>query len=233
MEYTDSKLKLNEIRCPYCRKKQQGLLEYYHELGLEKVNGVNFYDPNLNQVGHSSYSYKSHKCEFQYPNNNYDSSKPESSTNSKYLNQYCGHYNGTQIVIFNSQNPSEPINYGDTKYYCYTHKREMIKHYKQQQKEKEKLEKKQAKELEKQTKLLEKQKAKINQEEMNIMKNNLPSQKKLLKNKLISENLILDSSMVPTGCIKILKTGLNKGNQCGCKISSENMCKRHYLLSHK
>lgn len=237
MEGSYSKLNTNEIRCPYCRKKQQNLLPYYEEFGLKKVNGVNFYDPILKQ-GIPSY-YTSHKCEYQWPNLNYDTSKPESDTNSKYLDKFCMHYHGTQISVYNGLNPSQPITYGDTKYYCYTHKKEMIKEYKVQQKEKEKLEKKQAKELAKQMKLLEKQTAKVKEKEENqklkLLKKNLLSQIKVAKKELLSENIVLGPSnvVIQPGCIQILKTGLNKGKPCGCKIISENMCKRHYLLNHK
>ena len=31
------------------------------------------------------------------------------------------------------------------------------------------------------------------------------------------------------GCIALLKSGPNKGNACGFKIESDNMCKRHIL----
>jgi len=184
MEGSHSKLNLNEIRCPYCRKKQQGLLEYYEELGLEKVNGVNFYDPNLKQPIHSNYNHTHHKCEYQWPNVNYDPSKPESNTNFKYLNQSCCIYYTTQILVYNKLNLSQPINYGDNKYYCYTHKKEMIKQYKLQQKEKEKLEKKQAKELEKQTKLLEKQNAKAKE------KDEKQKAKEALKKNSMPENVV-------------------------------------------
>lgn len=227
MEGINSKLSLNEIRCPYCRKKQQGLLEYYEELGLEKINGVNFYEPIIKH-DISSYNYTSHKCEYQCPNVNYDLSKPESQTNSKYLNyQSCCHYNGTQILVYNKLNPSQPITYGDTKYYCYTHKKDMIKQYKLQQKEKEKDEKKQTKILKKQMKLLEKQKE---------VKEKAKELFNILNKNSMTENIVLGPLEFPLeykGCVQILKTGLNKGNTCGCKIVLENMCKRHYLLKYK
>jgi hypothetical protein len=35
-------LKSNEIRCPYCRNKQVGLLPYYECMGVKKTNGVNY-----------------------------------------------------------------------------------------------------------------------------------------------------------------------------------------------
>jgi len=236
MEGSNGKLKINEIRCPYCRKKHHHLLPYYEELGLGKVNGVNFYDPYLNYSVSDSI-YISHKCEYKWINNNYDPTKPESQTNSKYLS--CGYCNGTQISVHNYKNPSQSITYNDNKYYCYTHKKEMIKQYKLQEKEKEKEEKKQAKILEKEKKLLEKQAAKAKQKEENeklkSLKKILLSQIKVAKKELISENIVLGPSNVEnkTGCVQILKTGINKGKPCGCKIVSENMCKRHYLLNHK
>ena len=227
MEGTHSKLNTNEIRCPYCRKKQQYILPYYEELGLKKVNGVNFYDPNLKQL-HSNNAYKSHKCEYQFPNQNYDPTKPESETNSKYINNHSCHYNGTQISIYNAVNPPILMTYGDTKYYCYTHKKEMIKQYKLQQKEKEKDEKKQAKIVEKQMKLLEKQNAKAKEKEEK-------QKAKALKKNSMSENVVLGLSNIEnqTGCVQILKTGPNKDKPCGCNIFSVNMCKRHYTLNHK
>ena len=36
----------NNIRCPYCRKVQHKLLPYYEELGVEKIPGINSYNPD-------------------------------------------------------------------------------------------------------------------------------------------------------------------------------------------
>lgn len=44
-----SKYKTNEIRCPYCRKKQTTLMPYYEELGLAKVNGINDLTPEKSE----------------------------------------------------------------------------------------------------------------------------------------------------------------------------------------
>jgi hypothetical protein len=234
MECSSRKLNTNEIRCPYCRKKQQGLLPYYEELGLRKVNGVNFYDPYSKT---SMYN----KCEYQYPNDNYDPTKPETETNTPYLNNLKCHFSGFQIAVYNSQNPSQPINYGDTKCYCYNHKKMMIKYYKYQEKEKEKIEKKQAKELEKQKKILEKKQAKeLEKQKKSLEKKQakefqnqkkfylqqIKDASKILNNMAMSENIVLGPS-IQSGCVQILKTGLNKGKPCGCKIFTDNMCKRH------
>jgi hypothetical protein len=45
LESSSGQLKYNEIRCPYCRNKQNELLPYYEELGLSKTHGVNYIDP--------------------------------------------------------------------------------------------------------------------------------------------------------------------------------------------
>jgi len=237
MEGSSRKLTTNEIRCPYCRRKQQGVLPYHEDLGLEKINGVNFYDPYST---HNAY----HKCEYLYPNDNYDPSQPESETNTPYLNNTKCHMTGFKIAVYNTQNPSQPINYGDTKHYCYYHQKIMIKIYKNQEKEKIKLAKKQEKDLAKQMKQLEKQKEKEAKEKEKLAKKQSNELEKLkakeekhkakqsnnmLKNKLLTENIVLGPVNIEnsTGCVQILKTGLNKGNPCGCKIFLDNMCKRH------
>jgi hypothetical protein len=223
----------HQIRCPYCRKKQDKLLPYYEELGLAKVNGVNFFDPK--QANYAGNNIK--KCMFKYPNENYDPTNPESESNSKYLtNMKCCHY-GVQIHLYNTLNPSCPITYGDNNYYCYAHKKTMIKQYKAEQKQKEKDEAKasklkakdeakEAKELEKQKLKEEKQKAK---EEAKLAKIN--------KNKS-HENVVIGPSIVSTeitptnGCIAVLKSGPNKGKHCGCKIIAQDLCGRHFKLTH-
>lgn len=212
MEGTVSRLHTNEIRCPYCRKKQAGVLPYYPEFGFGKVSGVNFYDPNK-QTMYSGY--KSIKCEYQLLNKSFDPAKPESNDNKKYLP--CASYYATKIEICNPEKPLHPITYGDNKCYCYTHKKQMIKDYKIKEKEKQQEIKKQEKELIKAAK----QKAK---EEEKLAK------KKIIKH-ISSENVVLGPSIVEleetNGCIQILKTGPNKGNPCGCKIFENNLCKRH------
>jgi hypothetical protein len=226
MEGGNSILGANEIRCPYCRKKQDNLLPYYEELGMAKVHGVNFYDPNIKQVNYNSNNHQN--CMFKYVNKNYDPSKPESDINSKYLTDTkCWHY-GSQIQLYNDLNPSQPITYGDTNYYCYAHKKIMIKKYKIEQKQKEKEEAKasklKAKEDAKVAKELEKQKLKEEK------------QKTKLNKKKPDENIVLGPSNILLesfeGCIAILKSGPNKGKHCGCKITDENLCGRHFKIAH-
>jgi hypothetical protein len=212
LEGSNGKLHMGEIRCPYCRNKQTKMLPYYEEFGLAKVNGVNFYDPTI--VKHYKYTI----CEYKYINADYDPTIPESDTNKQYLNKKCGHnYNTSQILIYNKANPGQAITYGDTKCYCYHHKKEMIKKYKQKEKDEAKAkaieEKQKAKEA-KQKAIEEKQKAK-------------DAKQKAKEEKEKDENIVLGPSMVSVGCIAILKSGPKKGTQCGCTIKTENMCLKH------
>jgi hypothetical protein len=234
MEGNNSHLKLNEIRCPYCRNKQDKLLPYYEELGLHKVNGVNFYQENLNKKINK-------KCEYQILNDNYDEKIEESESNKKY--KCCYKSFSTQISDYNIDNPLEPIfTYGDNKYYCYEHKVIMIKKYKLEKKEKMIEEKKQIKaqiksEKEKIKEETKNAKQKIKEEAKKIKEEGkkVKEEGKNTKEKE-NENIVLGSSIIenqPNCCLQILKTGICKGKPCGCKVFSENVCKRHYSQIHK
>lgn len=223
-----NKLHTNQIRCPYCRKKQDELLPYYEELGLKKINGVNFFDPLAKPSYHNSY-HNSEKCKYLIQNYNFDETKTESDTNKKLIQ--CGGYYATTIQIYNPNNPLQPINYNDENHYCYCHKKLMIKQYKAEEKVKlkelAKAEKQKAKDEAKLAKELEKQKLKEEKQKAKELV-------KITKKKQV-ENVVLGPSNVnieQNGCIQILKTGLNKGNPCGCKIASENLCVRHLKMKH-
>ena len=64
LETKSGSLKINEIRCPYCRHKQTTLLPYYENFNIEKINGINYLD--LTQNCNSSYN----SCEYEYLNPN-------------------------------------------------------------------------------------------------------------------------------------------------------------------
>jgi hypothetical protein len=161
MEGINTRLKNEEIRCPYCRKKQKELLPYYKEFGLKKINGVNYYRPTDTNQTHSS-KCESSKCEFVTLNVNFNPLLPEDDDNKKFIN--CTSSFCSKIQIYNPYNPNEPINYGDNKQYCYKHEKLMIKQYKlkakEEAKQKEKEEKLKAKEQAKQKAKEEKLKAK-------------------------------------------------------------------------
>jgi hypothetical protein len=227
MEGSSSKLSTDEIRCPYCRTRQKGVLPYYEELGFPKINGVNDINPFISNKSNSC-SYKT--CEFVSLNTEYDPSgnnptdfNSNNSGNCKFIK--CFHTatklgNGSEI-------------YGDEKHYCWIHKKEIIKNYKKEIKDKQKAQAKKAKDEEKQKAKDESKKAK---EEAKKAKEEA---KKSLKTKptietenvVIGETNIIDSG-VNTGCIEILKSGQNKGKPCGCKTILDDLCGRHFKIKN-
>ena len=246
MEGSSSRLQADEIRCPYCRKKQKGLLPYYEELNLAKIHGVNFIDINIkSQTSSHNSNYKT--CEFLTYNINFDASgnnPVETSTNNLGNCKFtkCFHL-GSQIN-YNAYNEGE--NYGDEKHYCWNHKKQMIKKYKQDIKDKAKDDVKKAKLIAKEDakKAKDEKKQKEKKEKQKIKeetKKTKEESKKTNKSKQHSENVVLGPSIVTDlagneiiiGCQEFLKSGPNKGTHCGYKIVSENMCKRHFMMKHK
>lgn len=247
MEGSSSRLQTDEIRCPYCRKKQKGLLPYYEELNLAKIHGVNFIDINI-KSHNSSHNSNYKTCEFLTYNINFDASgnnpvetSSDNLGNCKFTK--CFHL-GSQINYFHGNTEGE--NYGDEKHYCWNHKKQMVKKYKQDIKDKAKDDLKKAKliakEQAKKSKDEEKQKEKEEkQKTKDETKKNKEDAKKTNKSKQPSENVVLGSSIITDlagneliiGCQEILKLGPNKGTHCGCKIVLENMCKRHFMMKHK
>ena len=239
LESTSCRLQANEIRCPYCRKKQTGLLPYYEELGL-KQHGVNYIDPNVQSYVSSK---NTKKCEYVYLNPDFIDSQPENNPdNEKYISCYMM---GSPIMY------SPGYGNEDTKCYCWDHKKIVIKKHmkekndkakeeRQKQKLQAKEEAKTKKEADKQKQLEEKQQQKQQDKEEKQKQKEEKKQQKEAK-KLMSKNVILGPSIINvedksvstglsvSGCIAVLKSGPNKGNTCGFKIESDNMCKRHFL----
>jgi len=259
MEGSSGKLGSNEIRCPYCRNKEEGVLPYYEELGLKKVNGVNFIHPHVEVFPHK-------KCEFLIPNKNFD----PSSNNIIEIGTAHDLYNCKFYKCHFNYTSQLDESYGDTKYYCWQHKKVVIKQYKKeaiekvkQQKLEAKEEAKKAKEAEKkakeQAKLLEKeakQKAKEEQKKMVLeekMKKTTKKQKPSqnppqkppqkspkniineIQNNIEEENVVIHTNISDNTqcCSQILKTGSNAGNLCGLNVFKDNLCKRHYNLKNK
>jgi hypothetical protein len=256
-EVSKCQLKLDEIRCPYCRNKQKGVLPYYEELLLEKVNGVNHIFDNIKVKG-TSLSKKlcqvlveksgvSNKCNLIGNKIDFNTLK----TNTYPFNQ-------AEIHII------------DDCYYCYKHKNQKIKEYKNciiySMKQDLKLKKIQEIEALKKAKLEEEHKKVFKNQFMNMVMDTSGNYKVLKpKNTLLTDlsgnyqydmsyNYINDPSFnylndlsgnnlsnssqvniipVENKCVEILKTGKNKGNSCGCKLFAENLCQRHYNLKNK
>jgi hypothetical protein len=268
MESSTGHLKINEIRCPYCRQKHVGLLPYYEDLNLKKEHGVNYID--LNKTYTPAYVGNSYKpCESLVINLNYDPSG-----------------NGTdELIQCMAYGTKLPQHYGDTKHYCCLHKKLIINKHKRDECQKLKAEKQKAKDIfiaevkkakeettqklkeEKQKTKEEKQKTKEEKQKTQKLKDelaNLVKEEKqktqTLKDELTTlvkdsktkkkvkkvtglstetDNVVievnLDSHCSETtnnkGCIQILKTGINKGTKCGCKVYNGEYCKRHHKIS--
>jgi hypothetical protein len=215
-----SHLKQDEIRCPYCRNKQQELLPYYEEIGLPKIHGVNFIDPNRKKY-QASLNNQYTKCEYLTPNPKYDPSGNEHIEKAtEYCQLNCKFFTCLNNAYFKISDFIE--GYEENKCYCYFHNKKIVKEHNLMLKNK-------AKEEAKQVKLKAKDEAKKAKEEAKLKEK---EEKKNMKKKTkpVSENLVLGPSVIiktHNECVEILKSGPNKGKSCGCKVYNDAYCKRH------
>lgn len=221
---SNNKLKCDEIRCPYCRDKQKGVLPYYEDMSFEKMNGVNFYSPELPEIK-NYYNY--HKCEFKKENPYFDDTIAESYLNKKMVDCY---YNGVALNKYN-----------DTKCYCYKHTKTMISKYKLEIHNKVKEDARKVKEeikLKKEADKKVKEEAKLQKVQERLEKKGARPTKKVKKiinledeNVVISSDITIETEIVPINlnkCSVVLKCGINKGKQCMNNIFQDDLCKRHY-----
>jgi hypothetical protein len=232
MERRSSRLALDEIRCPYCRTKQKGVLPYYEEFNLEKVNGVNYVDYNIQMPDYGASNFQS--CKFKILNHEYD---PSGNNPCKFDLSNCGNCkyficlnDGTKINYKDGYYKGD--NYGDEKHYCQVHKKEIVKIYKKEKYDKIVEEMKQIKLLKEEKKQeVVKEKLKIKDDKLKLKEE---KEKMKVENKKIkAENIvlgpmILTNMAIPYICTQILKSGINKGKLCGCKIIIGDKCGRHF-----
>ena len=214
-------LKHGEIRCPYCRHKQQFILPYYEELGLPKVSGVNEvykYEP----PAPSPYYNNIKKCDFieTFPFLQDVSAADNLVTLSckKYAYKFAGFEEGDEH---------------SEKYYCCEHKRIVTKKYKQDVRDKLKAAKEAVKEAEKKLKKAEALKAKADAiEQKKLLKAETQSKSKINAKSNVEtqvENVYSDeNTIVCVGCQQYLVSGPRKGLQCNLNIFLGDRCKRHY-----
>ena len=175
-------LKINEIRCPYCRNIQKKLLPYVD--GYLKVHGINHIDEENINGHYLRMGYSKGKCFYQ--------------------DEKCEKCDNIMVKIMMTDNKS----------YCYSHYTQVIHKIIKEKQEKIKQEK-----MKKKMELLQKK-----QEE----KQKKQEAKNAEKQKKLEEKQALGT------CVSILKTGVNKGNACGCQVvnpNSNGLCSRHYKLS--
>jgi len=243
MEGSSTHLKTNEIRCPYCRTKQNSVLPYYEELVPKKINGVNSYDPTIVK-SQTSGTKKYVVCEFLAVNPAFDpSGNHPIEKGTKYSNSNCKLYMCYHTAYYQIKNYIQEYN-GEFNNVCCSHKNTILSQHKKDVKEKEKIEKikakEEAKKTKEETKQKEKEDAKKAKEEAKIKakeeakakedaKIKVKENKKKIK-KVAVENVVLGSiiiDVVDTKCKEIFKSGPNKGKQCESKIYESCYCKRH------
>lgn len=227
MEQIKTRLKYNQIRCPYCRNVQDDLLPYYDDMQYPKEHGVNYFDTNKINNYYSCIG-SSNECQYEISN-------VDASGNVQL--QQCTHYGYTHYIL--------KTKYNNTNKYCYSHKVIVVNETKEKiktDKEKQKLELKQKK-LEEKNKLKEELKEKKLAEKLKKMQ--LKQQSKIVKtpsNVLLeddSENIILvDNINISNSqpddiikCVQTLKTGKNMGLPCAKKVYKDCLCKRHFTLN--
>lgn len=207
MEQIKTKLKQNQIRCPYCRNIQDELLPYYENLGYPKEHGINFFDVNKGYNDNTGFvTPLSQQCQYQIIN-------LDASGNSH--THQCNHFGYVHSMLKNK--------YNNGNNYCYSHKIAVVKQIREAIKQ-DNVNKK----LEEKNKKMEEKNKKI--EEKNKLKMEL-LQKKLEVN-INSTNSTNSSNYNHQFCKAILKSGKNKGTQCFANTYKDCLCKRHYVLGY-
>ena len=201
------RLRMNEIRCPYCRNKQNSLLPYIEELGMPKQHGVNWI--NLEVMSTQSVSdLKVGQCSW---GDGHECNAIHVLTNGITNMDYCYyHYKQTCKKLLMEQKEAKKAE-------ALKQKQE-IKAFAAQQKVEAKQKLLEEKALAKAVKALENANNKQNKQN----KQNKKKHGDIVVN--TGENVVLSLSV---SCQAILKSGLRKGELCGGPVKLNNCCTRH------
>jgi hypothetical protein len=209
------------IKCPYCRTIQFTILPYYEELGLEKKYGINSLDTTLPSAPISKTYYKGQDNHtFTRFGVTFKKGQCCHTTNYECISSY--------VALIPDTNLS----------YCQYHYRINLKNYKLTEKKKILDEKNKVKQelKNKKEELMNERKKLFEEKNIERVAKGLPPLKRLPIIKKKIENVIeQQNQLIPqyvpeeiNGCHAILKSGPNKGKQCGCKkIEASGLCKRH------
>jgi len=207
MESGKNVLTKSEIRCPYCRERQTGVLPYYEDMGLEMIEGVN------------AVHIKPVKCLFVWDNAHFDAHCPEDDFNQKTVK--CCH-TGKKTLLPDFTNVG---------FYCFAHGKVVLSKHAKELKEKQKQEKLAAKLKEKEdnahAKITAKVVANANKALVKAFGKAGTEVNAFVKDST-DENVVISSE---NWCVEILKTGDRKGHQCSYnKVYGQARCKRHHNL---
>uniref|UniRef100_A0A6C0IH43 Uncharacterized protein n=1 Tax=viral metagenome TaxID=1070528 RepID=A0A6C0IH43_9ZZZZ len=227
LEANGTILKQNEIRCPYCRKKQSSVLPYYEDLLIEKINGVNYYDSNSSSLG---CIYSQNGCQFKFVYKYHDGTTKEYDCYQKHVynfedgKQYCFHHHDIMKKnLIKKQNLKIKEDIKKAK----IEKLNKLKEEKQKAKEQLNKAKEEKKNLKEELKNLKEELKKVKEEKKKIKLLQKPqSQIAVIPNLENEENTIIEPSL------QICCTMLKNGNQCSKNIYMDNLCKRHYNLKN-
>jgi hypothetical protein len=185
MEGNKNMTKINEIRCPYCREKQNRILPYHHHFGLEKIHGVNVFNkPNMINV------YNLKTCEYICANPKFDpngnnpiETSKLAADNCKYI--LCKHIGYKSYDYTDYHNYAVEHNLDIEKCYCFMHMKQIIKTHQKNMKLKEKEEIKKNKEEAKQK--IKEEKQKIKEEKQKIKEEKQKIKEELKKTLILSK----------------------------------------------
>ena len=226
LKFRDSKLDYF-IKCPYCRNMQFSILPYYEELGLKQIYGINSLDKTLPNtiIMHNP---SNNQANVYYGNPNYTFNMYGVTFKSGECCQTMNSFGDTCSQKYICTIPNTQLSY------CKYHYRGGLKNYKMSEKKKI-IDAKLAAKKEKEAKSNERKKL---LEEINTERESkgLAPLKRLPVVKNHVENVVEQGQQIQQYvpeedvqmCVAILKSGPNKGNQCGCKkIEANGLCKRH------
>lgn len=117
MEHIKTKLKQNQIRCPYCRNIQDELLPYYENFGYSKEHGINFFDINNSNMNYCACINPVNQCQYQLVS--HDISGNTHTTQ-------CYYYGYVHNILKNK--------YNNENKYCFKHRLAIVKEIKDQDK---------------------------------------------------------------------------------------------------
>ena len=216
------------IKCPYCRNIQFTILPYYEELGLDKKYGINSLDPSLPEKMVYTYRYKPKPHALCAENKMFTCYgvlfKPgkccyklyETLNNNNLYeckNLYCAVIPNTELSYCNSHYRAGLVKHKQSVKQALKNEKEKLKNDKQKL-----LDEKNAERISKGLKPLK----------YLSKKNTVQSLIQIGQYVSDEENNNVDNNVDNNSCKSVLKTGPNKGKQCGClKIFKDGMCKRH------
>ena len=236
LEGNTSILKQNEIRCPYCRKKQHSVLPYYEEMGFDKINGVNYFDTNnISEACIFSQKGCDYCYDYDYNNSQFVNTTHQPKCFSKYV-----------------------YNCKDGKQYCWSHlsitNKLLTKQHNQQIKDEAKKVKDEAKKVKDEAKKVKDEAKKVKYEAKKVKDEakKVKDEAKKFKDeakkfkdeakKATGEQKIIDLSDEENIVVSILlnlnqqqicNEILKSGTQCCKNIYLDNLCKRHYNIKNK